>query len=184
MEFLVECEVDVPNGTPASEVEERTRAEASAAARLVDEGHLLRLWRRSAVTDDTTAIGLYAADSEAQLVGLLRAVPLAEWMRVTIMPRASSSIDEAKTIPSGFALRDPATLRAPRLIATVHEAFFGATFPTTRVTSLERDEERSFRTAPFARPYYICAALSADYLAPSRGLLAVSTWPVTVWTWP
>jgi hypothetical protein len=67
---------------------------------------------------------------------------------------------------------------APRLIATVHEAFFGAAFPTTRVTSLKRDEERSFKTAPFARPYYICAALSADYLAPSRGLLAVSTWPL------
>jgi hypothetical protein len=67
---------------------------------------------------------------------------------------------------------------APKLIATVHEAFFGSTFPTTRVTSLKRDEERSFRTAPFARPYYICAALSADYLAPSRGLLAVSTWPM------
>lgn len=67
---------------------------------------------------------------------------------------------------------------APKLIATVHEAFFGTTFPTTRVTSLKRDEERSFRTAPFARPYYICAALSADYLSPSRGLLAVSTWPL------
>jgi hypothetical protein len=67
---------------------------------------------------------------------------------------------------------------APRLIATVHEAFFGASFPTTRVTSLKRDEERSFRTTPFARPYYICAALSADYLSPSRGLLAVSTWPL------
>jgi hypothetical protein len=67
---------------------------------------------------------------------------------------------------------------APKLIATVHEAFFGSTFPTTRVTSLKRDEERSFRSAPFARPYYICAALSADYRSPSRGLLAVSTWPM------
>jgi hypothetical protein len=69
---------------------------------------------------------------------------------------------------------------APKLIATVHEAFFATTFPTTRVTSLRRDEERSFRTAPFARPYYICAALTADYLSPSRGLLAVSTWPMEV----
>ena len=67
---------------------------------------------------------------------------------------------------------------APRLIATVHEAFFATTFPTTRVTSLRRDEERSFRTAPFARPYYICAALTADFLSPSRALLAVSTWPM------
>jgi hypothetical protein len=67
---------------------------------------------------------------------------------------------------------------APRLIATTHEAFFAATFPTSRVTSLRRDEERSFRSAPFARPYYICAALTADLLAPARGLLAISTWPM------
>ncbi|HWG02504.1 MAG TPA: hypothetical protein VG164_11755 [Trebonia sp.] len=67
---------------------------------------------------------------------------------------------------------------APRLIATVHEAFFATTFPTQRVTSLRRDEERSFRVAPFARPYYICAALTADFLIPSRGLLAASTWPM------
>jgi hypothetical protein len=67
---------------------------------------------------------------------------------------------------------------APRLIATVHEAFFASAFPTQRVTSMRRDEERSFRAAPFSRPYYICAALAADRLSPSRGLLAVSTWPM------
>jgi hypothetical protein len=67
---------------------------------------------------------------------------------------------------------------APRLIATVHEAFFADTFATARLTSLKRDEERSFRSAPFARPYYICAALTADLLAPARGLLAISTWPM------
>lgn len=67
---------------------------------------------------------------------------------------------------------------APRLIATVHEAFYATSFPTARLTSLRRDEERSFKTAPFARPYYICAALAADFLSPSRGLLAISTWPM------
>lgn len=67
---------------------------------------------------------------------------------------------------------------APRLIATVHEAFFASTFPSAKLTSLKRDEERSFRAAPFARPYYICAALTADLLAPARGLLAISTWPM------
>jgi muconolactone delta-isomerase len=36
VEFLVEFEVEVPNGTPESEVERRTRAEASAAAKLAD----------------------------------------------------------------------------------------------------------------------------------------------------
>jgi hypothetical protein len=69
---------------------------------------------------------------------------------------------------------------APRLIATVHEAFFATTFPTARLTSLKRDEERSFRVAPFARPYYICAALTADLRAPARGLLAISTWPMEI----
>lgn len=67
---------------------------------------------------------------------------------------------------------------APRLISAVHEAFFASTFPSAKLTSLKRDEERSFRTAPNARPYYICPALTADLLAPSRGLLAVSTWPM------
>jgi hypothetical protein len=66
----------------------------------------------------------------------------------------------------------------PRLIVTVHEAFFGTTFSSGKLTSLKRDEERSFRAAPYSRPYYICAALTAEYLSPSRGLLAISTWPM------
>jgi muconolactone delta-isomerase len=52
MEFLVEFEVEVPEGTPESEVDQRTRAESAATARLADEGHLLRVWRRTAVEDD------------------------------------------------------------------------------------------------------------------------------------
>ena len=45
MEFLVEFEVNVPDEAPPSEVEARNSAEASAAAILVDEGHLVRLWK-------------------------------------------------------------------------------------------------------------------------------------------
>lgn len=66
---------------------------------------------------------------------------------------------------------------APRLVIAVHQAFETGTIVPARLTSLRRDEERSFRTAPFARPYYLCSALSADLLAPARALLAVSTWP-------
>jgi muconolactone D-isomerase len=95
MEFLVEFEVEVPEGTPDSEVEQRSRAEASAAARLVDEGHLLRVWRRNAVAGDKTVIGLYAADSEAELDGLVGALPLAAWMRVTVVPLARHPNDPA-----------------------------------------------------------------------------------------
>jgi hypothetical protein len=65
---------------------------------------------------------------------------------------------------------------APKLIVAVHDAFFSGPLVAARLTSLRRDEERSFRTAPHARAYYLCAALTADLLAPARGLLAVSTW--------
>jgi hypothetical protein len=67
---------------------------------------------------------------------------------------------------------------AQRLIIAVNDAFFGSPLASARLTSLRRDEERSFRGAPYARPYYLCAALTADLLAPARGLLAVSTWPM------
>jgi muconolactone delta-isomerase len=95
MEFLVEFEIEVPEGTHESEVEQRSSDEASAAARLVDEGHLLRVWRRNRVADDPTVIGLYAADSEAELDGLLGALPLAEWMQVKVIPLAAHPNDPA-----------------------------------------------------------------------------------------
>ncbi|UGT40906.1 hypothetical protein LTV02_33860 [Nocardia yamanashiensis] len=65
---------------------------------------------------------------------------------------------------------------APRLILSVHEGFFSGELLAARLTSLRRDEERSFRAAPFARPYYVCSALTVDLLAPARGLMALSTW--------
>ncbi|SHN47888.1 hypothetical protein [Cryptosporangium aurantiacum] len=68
---------------------------------------------------------------------------------------------------------------APKLIVQVHEAFSTGEMTSARLTSLRRDEERSFRSAPHARPYYLCAALTADLLAPARGLLAVSTWSMS-----
>jgi muconolactone delta-isomerase len=86
VEFLVEFEVDVPSGTPASEVQDREDAEAAAAARLADEGHLVRVWRRPVAAGESRVLGLYRADGRAQLDGLLRALPLSDWMRVTVTP--------------------------------------------------------------------------------------------------
>ncbi|WP_433609317.1 hypothetical protein ACQP2P_37970 [Dactylosporangium sp. CA-139114] len=67
---------------------------------------------------------------------------------------------------------------APKLIIAVHDAFFPGELVAARLTSLRRDEERSFKVAPYGRPYYLCPALTADLLAPARGLLAISTWPL------
>jgi hypothetical protein len=52
--FLVEFEVNVPDGTPAAEVKDRQSAEASAAAKLADQGHLVRVWNRPDAAGDTT----------------------------------------------------------------------------------------------------------------------------------
>ena len=95
MEFLVEFEVEVPAGTPQADVEQREHAESAAAAELVRDGHLVRLWRRPLVGDGTTAIGLYRADSEAALGGLLAALPLAGWLRVTVTPLEAHPNDPA-----------------------------------------------------------------------------------------
>jgi muconolactone D-isomerase len=74
MDFLVEFELTVPDGTPSELVDERKRAEASAAAHLARDGHMLRLWKEPEAPGETRAIGLYRADDQAQLDGLLRRV--------------------------------------------------------------------------------------------------------------
>jgi hypothetical protein len=150
-----------------------------ALERRIDE---LRVAVREAVLAGDPAL---ASGRRAQL---RRAEQAWEDALAAEVPQARPALETQSPAPSGslLPLREQVyealsllhVPAAPKLIATVHEAFFGSTFPTTRVTSLKRDEERSFRTSPFARPYYICAALSADYLSPSRGLLAVSTWPL------
>jgi muconolactone delta-isomerase len=102
MEFLVGFEVEVPGGTPESEVNERQRAEASAAARLADEGHLLRVWKVAGAAGGPPVLGLYRADSEAQLDGLLRALPLYDWMRVTV-----TRLDPHPNDPVGASREQP-----------------------------------------------------------------------------
>ena len=84
MEFLVEFAVNIPDGTPASEIEHREKAEAAAAAKLVDEGHLVRVWSLQVASGEARILGLYRADSEPELDALLGALPLYDWMHVTI----------------------------------------------------------------------------------------------------
>jgi muconolactone D-isomerase len=96
MEFLVEFELAVPADTPHEEVERRTRAESAAAAKLADDGYLVRLWTRPLVGDGSTAVGLYSADSAAELDGLLGALPIADWLRVTVTPLEAHPNDPAE----------------------------------------------------------------------------------------
>ena len=97
VEFLVEFEIKIPEGTPESEVKDREDAEADAAAKLVEEGHLVRVWKLPVEAGETQILGLYRADSETELDGLLRALPLYEWMRVSVTPLALHPNDPARS---------------------------------------------------------------------------------------
>jgi muconolactone D-isomerase len=102
MEFLVQFEVDVPDGALASDVDARYSAEASAAARLMDEGHLVRLWKPPAAPGEIKALGLYRADSAEQLAGLLADLPLHDWMQITVTalePHPNDAVSQA-TLPA------------------------------------------------------------------------------------
>ena len=119
MEFLVEFDVEVPPGAGQPEVEERNSAEAAAAARLAGEGHLIRLWRPPAAAGETKALGLYRADSEARLDALLGALPLSDWMRVTVTPLEAHPIDPPSARSGVYELPEPRLSAVYRLEAAL-----------------------------------------------------------------
>jgi muconolactone D-isomerase len=108
MDFLIDFDINVPEGTSEAEVTARQDAEAAAAAKLVDQGHLIRLWKRRVAPGESRPIGLYRAESEADMDGLLRALPLYEWMRVTVTPLDPIPTIRAPSQTSHLTARSPA----------------------------------------------------------------------------
>ena len=121
MEFLVEFDLRVPEGTPESDVHERESAEATAAAELARQGTLVRLWRYVVAPGHRKAVGLYRAESEAQLDGLLSALPLTDWMRITVTPLEPHPNDPTSTRARLFQLPDPRMTPVYRLEAALGE---------------------------------------------------------------
>jgi muconolactone delta-isomerase len=121
MEFLVGFDVTIPDGTPESEVKERVSAEATAAAGLARRGNLVRLWRPPVAPGESKAVGLYRADSEAELDGLLGVLPLNGWMQITVTPLEPHPNDPTSPRPSSFKLPDPRLTPVYRLEATLGE---------------------------------------------------------------
>jgi muconolactone delta-isomerase len=121
MEFLVEFDVTVPDGTPTSEVKERETAEAAAAAELAREGHVVRLWKPPVAPGEAKAVGLYRADSEAQLDGLLGVLPLDGWMQTNVTPLEPHPNDPASGPARVFRLPGPRLAAVYRLEATLGE---------------------------------------------------------------
>jgi muconolactone delta-isomerase len=137
MDFLVEFDIHIPEGAPKSEVERRVSDETFAAEQLAREGHLLRLWRPTAAVDGNNALGLYSAESEAQLDALLSALPLSDWMQTTVTPLEPHPNDplephqnDPSSVPTrGLKLPDPRLRLIYRLEATLGEVLDLGEFP-------------------------------------------------------
>ena len=121
MEFLVEFDLNIPQGIPESDVKQLESAEAAAAAELAREGHLVRLWRPPVAPGESKTLGVYRADSQALLDGLLGALPLSDWMQVTVTPLDPHPNDPTSTRASLFQLPDPRLTPVYRLEATLGE---------------------------------------------------------------
>jgi muconolactone delta-isomerase len=123
-EFLVEFTIDIPSAAPPDEVARRTAGESAATADLAARGHLLRVWAHPA---RGTVLGLYRAEDRAELDALLAALPLADWMQVTVDP-----LDPHPNDPATGELPSPLLARVFRLEASLGEPVELGTFGTER----------------------------------------------------
>ena len=96
MEFLTDMVTTVPDGTPQEVVADTKEREAVRARQLVEQGHLLRLWRPPNVAGEWRTLGLFAADDEHDLRQILDSLPLHPWMSVDVMPLTAHPNDPGR----------------------------------------------------------------------------------------
>ena len=95
MEYLIDFTIDIPAGTPATEVDQRSQAEADRVSVLATEGHVLRVWRPPPADGRWRAISLYRAGDEAELNAILESLPLYPWMTISVRALAPHPNDPA-----------------------------------------------------------------------------------------
>jgi muconolactone D-isomerase len=96
LEYLIDFTIDIPDGTPPADVDQRAQAEAARVGVLAAEGHVLRVWRPQPEDGRWRAIGLYRADDEAELNAILGTLPLFTWMTIEVRALAPHPNDPAQ----------------------------------------------------------------------------------------
>ena len=109
----------VPDGTSESELKARVNAEAQATADLARHGNLVRVWTPPVAPGERKAVGLYRAESKEELDGMLRALPLSNWMRTVVTPLETHPNDPTKKGANNFHLPSPRLTPVYRLEATL-----------------------------------------------------------------
>jgi muconolactone delta-isomerase len=95
-EFLTIFTISVPGGTPAQAVDDTEAREAQRAKELAEQRHLLRLWR---LPGPSRALGLWNAESPAEMRVILASLPMDPWMTVETTPLSRHPSDPAMIIP-------------------------------------------------------------------------------------
>lgn len=94
-EFLVTFTPAAPEGTPAEEVEEATAREAIRVRELAKQGHFVRLWALPAEHGVSSALGLWRADSDAEMQAILQSLPLNPYLTTRTTKLAPHPSDPA-----------------------------------------------------------------------------------------
>jgi muconolactone D-isomerase len=97
MDYLVDFILTVPEGTPDSELEQRTTGEATRVAELAAQGHALRVWKPLPDDGRSRAIGLYRAADDRELQAILESLPLRPWMKISVTALAEHPNDPARS---------------------------------------------------------------------------------------
>jgi muconolactone delta-isomerase len=93
MEYLVAMTTHVPDGTPATQVDEVRTREADHSRELAAEGHLLRLWRPPLKPGEWRSLGLFAAADAGELDQVLASMPLRIWRTDEVTPLSRHAND-------------------------------------------------------------------------------------------
>lgn len=94
-EFFVWFSLTIPDGTPDRVVDDTVAAEGRRVTELAAQGHVTRIWR----LPDGRALGLYRAADEAELAGILHALPLQAWMKAPATPLSPHPSDPGVSRP-------------------------------------------------------------------------------------
>jgi muconolactone delta-isomerase len=91
-EFLTTFTISIPEGTPAETVDDTEAREAQRARELAGQRHLLRLWR---LPCPSRSLGLWNAESPAEMQVILKSLPMDSWMTVETTPLSRHPSDPA-----------------------------------------------------------------------------------------
>lgn len=133
------------------------------------------------------ALGAALANEDHQEAERLMAeLTVAERRRNRLVHRTMSSSGRAPSYNAELSIREHviqatnfAARPAPvRLLSDLSSARFGQPLAPERLSSMRRDEERSWRSLPKGRSVYVVSGLTFDRFSPARGILALSSMPL------